>query len=99
MFTGCINGSTNKTGVIMIYEYEVQIELPDGNGDYDDVIYEDINVNFECELIGAQVGVDRDYLEIVGFELPEEYKDNASVRSQVDSCLDWVGDKLNEEYL
>lgn len=83
----------------MNIDYEVQVELPIGNGDYDDITYEDINVSFECELIGAQsgVGIDREYLEVVGFDLPEEYRGNKDVESQVDSCLEWVSDKLNEE--
>ena len=82
----------------MDIDYEVQVELLVGNGDYDDVTYKDINVCFHCEVIRAQsdVGISSDYLEIISYELPKEYKGNASVESQVDSCLDWVGDRLND---
>jgi len=79
-------------------EYELEIELPIGNGDCDDTEIVDMCIDFDVETIKAQpdVGVNHDYIEITNYTIPTKYKDDKSVIEQVESCLEYVETKFNE---
>ena len=78
-------------------DFELEIHLDRGNGDYDETEVMDINVEFECEEIQEQSDVgQRACIEIKSYTLPFEYKNNSEVIAQVDSCVAWVEDQFND---